>query len=60
MKAYEFYGYDEKGEEHFIGILPERRGDPGRITNDSVLNWVWKIIGDNSDAKDIYFVKVDV
>jgi hypothetical protein len=60
MTAYEFYYRDEKGKEHFIGILPERRKDPKRITKDSVLNWGWKVIGDSSDVKDIYFVSVDV
>jgi len=60
MTAYEFYYRDEKGREHFIGILPERRKDPRRITKESVLNWGWKVIGDSSDVKDIYFVSVDV
>jgi len=60
MTAYEFYYRDEKGDEHFIGILPERRKDPKRITKESVLNWGWKVIGDSSDVKDIYFVSVDV
>ena len=60
MTAYEFYYRDEKGREHFIGILPERRKDPKRITKESVLNWGWKVIGDSSDVKDIYFISVDV
>ena len=60
MLAYEFYWRDEKGEDHFIGILPERRRKPERITQESILNWGWKVIGDNSNVKDIYFVKVDV
>ena len=60
MVAYEFYWRDETGKEHFIGILPERREKPERITEESVLNWAWKIIGDNSNVKDIYFVKIDV
>jgi len=60
MLAYEFYCRDETGKDHFIGILPERRENPKRITEKSVLNWGWKIIGDNSDVRDIYFTKVDV
>ena len=60
MMAYEFYWRDEKGEDHFIGILPERRRKPERITQESILNWGWKVIGDKSNVKDIYFVKVDV
>jgi len=59
MVAYEFYWRDQEGEIHFIGILPERRKNSGRITRDSILNWGWKVIGDNSDAKDIYFDQVE-
>jgi len=60
MIAYEFYYCDEKGKEHFIGILPERRKNPERITTDSVLNWGRKVIGDTPDVENIYFVRVEV
>ncbi|OGP73754.1 MAG: hypothetical protein A2V86_01255 [Deltaproteobacteria bacterium RBG_16_49_23] len=60
MVGYEFYWRDEIEKEHFIGILPERRKIPERITKDSVLNWGWKIIGNNSDVSNIYFVQVEM
>jgi len=60
MVAYEFYWRDEKGKEHFIGILPERRKNPERITKESILNWGWKVVSDNSDVKNIYFVHVEI
>jgi hypothetical protein len=60
MTAYEFYYRDEKGREHFIGILPERRKNLERITRESVLNWGWKVIGNTPDVENIYFVTVDV
>ena len=60
MVVYELYSSDEIGQEHFIGILPERRKNPERITRESVLNWGWKVIGDTPDVENIYFVKVDV
>ena len=60
MVAYELYWYDEKGKENLVGILPERRKKSERITKESVLNWGWKVIGDRSDVRDIYLVKVDV
>ena len=60
MTAYEFYYRDEKGKEHFIGILPERRKDPKRITKESVLNWGRVVIGESSDVTDLYFVRVDM
>jgi hypothetical protein len=59
MVAYEFYWRDDTEGVHFIGILPERRKRPERITQKSILNWGWKIIGNDSDVKDIYFVKVE-
>jgi hypothetical protein len=60
MVAYEFYRHDETGKERFIGILPERRKNPERITKESALNWRWKVIGDQSDVNDIYFVQVEM
>jgi hypothetical protein len=60
MVAYEFYRPDETGKEHFIGILPERRKNPERISRKFIMNWVRKILGDPSDVKNIYFVKVDL
>ena len=60
MVAYEFYWRDGTGKEHFIGILPERRKNPERISQESVLNWGWKVIGDRSDVNDIYFVQLEM
>ena len=60
MVAYEFYLRDEKGKEHLIGILPERRGNPERITNDSIPNWDGNIIGDHSHVRNIYFVRLEM
>ncbi len=62
MLAYEFYWRDQEGRIFFIGILPERRRHPERITKNSILNWGLKVIGDhsdNSDVKDIYFDQVE-
>ncbi len=59
MVAYEFYWRDEAERVHFIGILPERRKKTERITQESVLNWGMKVIGDTSGINDIYFVQVE-
>ena len=59
MVAYEFYWRDETGKERLIGILPERRKNPERITKESALNWAWKVIGGRSDVNDIYLVQVE-
>jgi len=60
MVAYEFYLKNEEGDK-LIGILPERRRDPKRITPESIMNW-GRILGDNAgiDVKDLYFVQVEV
>ena len=60
MVAYEFYWREATGEEHLLGILPERRKNPQRITKESVLNWVWKVVGDQPDVNSIYFVQVEI
>ena len=58
MVAYEFYWRDETGDIHLLGILPERRKDSNRISNQSILNWVKTIIGNN--LNNIFFTKVSV
>ena len=60
MVAYEFYLHSEE-EDKLIGILPERRKDPKRITPESIMNW-GRILGDSAgiDAKSIYFIQVEV
>ena len=60
MVAYEFYWRNTEKKEHFIGILPERRKNPERVTKESVLNWGWKVIGDSSDVNNVYFVQVEM
>ncbi len=60
MVAYEFYWNDEMGKEHLIGILPERRENPERISNQLIMNWVRGILGDSARFEKIHFVKVNV
>jgi hypothetical protein len=60
MVAYEFYWRDEKDKVHLIGILPERRKNAERISQESILNWVRQAIGNNLYVNDnIYFVQVE-
>jgi hypothetical protein len=58
MMAYELYTFDKINGYEFIGVLPERRKNPKRMTEDSVMNWGKILLGDNVDNKDIYFKKV--
>jgi len=60
MLAYEVFSYDEENGYNFIGILPERRKDPKRITMESVLNWGRMILGSNADGKKILFKSVTI
>ena len=57
MVAYEFYRQKPNGC-HLIGILPERRKDPERITEESIMNWVRILLGDRGDLRNIFFVKI--
>jgi hypothetical protein len=60
MVAYEFYRRDEKGKDHFIWILPERRRNPERITQESIINWGRKAVVDHSEVKGIFFIQVEL
>ena len=57
MVAYEFYLDDGSEEFHLLGILPERRKDPLRITYESIMNRGKLIVDDSVDINRIYFVK---
>jgi hypothetical protein len=60
MIAYEFYYSDGEGKFHLIGILPERRQSPRRITQGSVMDWGRELIGNNSRINQLYFIQVEV
>jgi hypothetical protein len=53
MVAYELYLHDGIREDELIGILPERRRDPNRITKESVLKWGRLVLGDRTNKKNI-------
>jgi hypothetical protein len=50
MVAYEFYLNDPEGNKSLIGILPERRKDPKRITKKSILRWGRMLSYDNGGS----------
>jgi hypothetical protein len=60
LTTYEFYRRVEKGRDLFIGILLERRKDPARITQESILNWARGLFTGMSDdefMREIYFLE---
>jgi hypothetical protein len=63
ITAYEFYRRVGNGRDHFLGTLPERRKDPARITEDSILNWARILFSNTPEEefnRDIYFVEVRI
>ncbi len=60
MVVYQFYCRDEDDEIHFIGALPERRENPARITQESIMKWGTEVIGNNTGVKEIFFSQVSI
>ncbi len=60
MVAYEFYWLDEVKGYELLGVLPERRKSPARITEKSILGWADKLFGNKFSTKDIYFTQVTI
>jgi len=60
MVAYEFYVNDGIEEFHLLGILPERRKDPLRITKESIVKWGKLVAGDSVDIHNMYFIQIEV
>jgi hypothetical protein len=60
LVAYEFYSMDKVGKAHLVGILPERRKDRDRITQESIMNWVKKVIGNGNFENNIFFSQVKI
>jgi len=60
MVAYEFYWRDPGKGYDLVGILPERRKNPARITQYSVIKWGRMLLCDNMNKKSIFFKKVTI
>ena len=57
MIIYKFYLCDPINGEIFLGALPERRRNPQRITDESIINWGRKYFGKKSKDGNIFFIK---
>jgi len=60
MVAYEIYWLDPTGGYQIIGVLPERRKNPERITQESIMNWGGKIFGKDFNTEDTFFIQVKI
>ena len=58
--AYEFYFRKPLNGHQFLGILPERRKDPGRVTKESIIKLGAKIIGKATDSNELFFTQVTI
>ena len=60
MVAYELYRRDSlEGYQH-IGTLPERRMNPARITEESVMNWAREILGESVNCENLFFITITI
>ncbi len=57
MIVYKFYLSDPAKGAIFLGALPERRRNPKRITDESIINWGRIHFGKNGKDENIFFVK---
>ena len=58
MLAYKFYLRDAmKNCLELVGVLPERRMNPERITDESIINWGKKYFGKNVKNEDAFFIE---
>lgn len=60
MLGYELYWHDPIKGYQLIGVLPERRRNPNRITKESVLNWGKKYFGKNLNLNEMFFLEVEI
>jgi len=58
VKGYEFYRCDPIKGYQLIGVLPERRSNPKRITKESVMNWGEIYFGKNLEENDMFFFQL--
>jgi hypothetical protein len=60
MVAYEIYCSDPGKGYELLGILPERRKKPRRITEASVMNWGKMLLANNASRKSISYKKITI
>jgi len=60
MVAYEIYGHDPVKGYELLGVLPERRKNPARITEGSIISWGRKFFGKGIDINGIFLFQVEI
>ena len=59
MATYEIYWHDPIKGYQLIGVLPERRKNPARITNGSIINWGREFFGKRIDINGIFILQLE-
>ena len=60
MLAYELYAFNKTKGYDLIGVLPERRNNPQRVTKESILNWGQQYFGIHLNLGDMYRIGVKI
>ena len=60
MVGYKVYLFDKTKGYELIAVLPERRKNEKRMTEESVINWGRTLLGDGVKRKDILFERVTI
>jgi len=60
MVTYEFYWRDPIKGYQILGTLPERRRNPARITQESVMNWGEKYFDKSLKINGMIFFQVTI
>jgi len=60
MLVYELYAFNKTKGCELIGVLPERRSDPQRVTKESILNWGQKYFGIHLNLAGMYLIEVKI
>ncbi len=60
MVVYELYLVFPTGEYQLIGVLPERRKNPMRMTTESVMKWGKMRLGDDARSANIFFKRLTI
>ena len=60
MIGYELYWHDPIEGYQLMGVLPERRKNPNRITEESVLNWGKEYFSKNLNLSEMFFLEVEI
>jgi hypothetical protein len=58
--VYDLYAFNKAKGCEPISVLPERRKDPLRITQESIVKWGQLVAGDSVDIHNMYFIQIEI